>query len=475
VGRIRTAKTLGKRHDLNYFKYFTSFRRWRLILCIILPVAAFLWLGASSARKKQAMFSKGPLSSAHAFFADRCNLCHTSIVNGVRTAGFMKTVTDEACLACHQAPAHHANQLFTPACSGCHVEHQGQGRLVHVQDRQCTQCHSDLRTTSGHPRFVADIRGFNRNHPEFAPLRSGFKNPATISFNHAAHMGDSIMGPSGRVKLECSDCHRPVAEADGPWKYADPRLQLAAASTSDSGEILHPDAGRELMTPTSYEKNCASCHKLQFDEHFAESVPHQKPEVVHAFLLQKFQDYISKNPAAIRETWLPTRKVPEITQLPTPKNADEWVAQRVSQSEQLLWLSTCKHCHQLDFSPQSIAANPNSRDLPVVKPSALTYRWMPNAIFSHQAHSAVSCESCHAFALSSQKGSDMLLPGIKTCQSCHNGNPSQAGEGENSCFLCHQYHDWKQRGNFHSIYTIQEMTGVSLPEPTHREELSGGK
>jgi len=473
VGRIRTAKTLGTRHDLNYFKYFGGFKLWRLILCVAVVAVALVWLGFGYARKKQAMYSKGPLSHAHSFFADRCSLCHASIVNGVKTAGFRKTVSDEACLTCHQAPAHHANQLFTPSCSSCHVEHQGLMRLVRVEDRQCVQCHSDLGTKDGHPGFVTDIRGFNRNHPEFVPLRDGFKNPSTIAFNHAAHMGDSIMGPSGRVKLECSDCHRPAAEAGGPWKYADLHLQLAAATASGPGEVMHPDAGYELMTPTSYEKNCASCHKLQFDEHFAESVPHQKPEIVHAFLLQKFQDYISKNPDAIHDAWLPTRKVPEIIQLPPPKNADEWVAQRVGQSEQLLWLSTCKHCHQLDFSAQPTAAN--SPALPVVKPSALTYRWMPNAIFSHQAHSSVSCESCHAFATASQKGSDVLMPSIKTCQSCHNGNPAKVGEAENSCFLCHQYHDWKQRGNFHSTYTIQEITGESPPEPSHADELSGGK
>src|SRR5258707_43347 len=84
---------------------------------------------------------------------------------------------------------------LTPSCSSCHVEEQGLMRLVRVEDRQCVQCHSDLGTKDGHPRFVTDIRGFNRNHPEFVPLRDGFKNPSTIAFNHAAHMGDSIMGP----------------------------------------------------------------------------------------------------------------------------------------------------------------------------------------------------------------------------------------------------------------------------------------
>ena len=46
--RQRTAKTLGTRHDLSYFKYFTPFRFWRVALGLAVPVLALLWLGISA-------------------------------------------------------------------------------------------------------------------------------------------------------------------------------------------------------------------------------------------------------------------------------------------------------------------------------------------------------------------------------------------------------------------------------------------
>jgi len=456
--RKRTAKTLGTRHDLNYFKRFTSFRFWRLLLGLAVPVVALLWLG-SVGRKTQTIYSKGPLSSAHAFFADECSLCHTALVGGVRMAGFKKTVTDEVCLSCHQAPAHQASQLFTPSCASCHVEHQGLVRLSHVQDTQCVQCHRDLQTSGGHSRFVTNIRGFNRNHPEFAPLRHPATATAsiTIAFNHATHLRESIMSPSGRAKLECDDCHRPESETAGPWKYGEAGLQRVAAPT-DSGETLRIGMRRELMGPVTYERHCASCHVLQFDERLTQPFPHKAPEVVHAFVVQQFQDYINQHPEAIRKPQSLNHRIPGMMLLPsaTPKNSSEWVQQRVAETEQLLWHETCQKCHQLEFAPGA-AANA----LPGVKPSVLPARWLPNAIFSHEAHTVVACESCHTYAPASQRSSEILIPSIKTCQSCHNGNPAKAGKAENGCFLCHAYHNWKQRTRFHSRYTIEELTGIA--------------
>jgi ribosomal protein L40E len=40
------------------------------------------------------------------------------------------------------------------------------------------------------------------------------------------------------------------------------------------------------------------------------------------------------------------------------------------------------------------------------------------------------------------ESSDILLPGIKTCQKCHAPGPDHA---ESRCFECHTYHDWSKR------------------------------
>jgi Cytochrome c7 and related cytochrome c len=451
--RLRTAKTLGTRHDLNYFKYFTPFRLSRIVLGVAVPVFALFWLGISTGRN-QSLYSKGPLSSPHALFSDRCIVCHVAQVRGASIASFKRPVTDGACLSCHQAPAHQANQVFTPSCSSCHVEHRGLVQLDHVGDRQCVECHSDLKTTSGHSKYVTNINGFNRNHPEFAPLRNGFAGQSAITFSHQVHRGNSIRGPLGPVKLQCDDCHRPEAETAGPWMYADPSLRLAAAPPGPSDNMFL-DTRRAFMAPVTYEKNCLTCHALQFDERFNQPIPHNTPDVVHTFVVQQFQGYIAAHPEAIHEARPADRKIPGVTimQPTAPKNANEWVQQNVDRTEQLLWGVTCKLCHQLEF--------PSAGALPRVKPSVMPARWLPNAMFSHEAHSGVTCESCHVNALASNNTSEVLIPSIKACQSCHNGDPSHAGSAENSCFLCHQYHPWNDRIHLRGTHTIQELTGKS--------------
>ena len=69
------------------------------------------------------------------------------------------------------APMHQAQQTFTPACTDCHVEHQGAFRLAATRDESCTQCHANLKTKNGTTLFAAKITSFENGHPEFAALR----------------------------------------------------------------------------------------------------------------------------------------------------------------------------------------------------------------------------------------------------------------------------------------------------------------
>ena len=83
--------------------------------------------------------------------------------------------------------------------------------------------------------------------------------------------------------------------------------------------------------------------------------------------------------------------------------------------------------------------------------------WFNHAVFDHSAHAAVRCDSCHSLALTSTKTSDVLIPGIESCRSCHSGTGNASAES--GCFLCHQYHDWQQRKPFKPVYTIPQITG----------------
>lgn len=71
---------------------------------------------------------------------------------------------------------------------------------------------------------------------------------------------------------------------------------------------------------------------------------------------------------------------------------------------------------------------------------------MPEAIFSHGAHEEVKCESCHEGARTSSQTSDVLLPKIDSCRTCHSaaGGVHQS-EGnktvKSDCIMCHSYHE----------------------------------
>jgi hypothetical protein len=453
--RPRTAKKLAQRIELSYFKRAQPLRRWRFILSVAFPALALLWLAVAGVSKNRTPYSMGTMSAPHAVFAQKCSACHAA-----DTISFRHPVTDQACLACHDGPIHHADQEFTPSCSSCHVEHQGRIRLTAVRDSSCAQCHANLSTRLGAPHFVRTIRSFTR-HPEFAPLRDNFSDPGAIKFNHRLHLLGNLLGPSGRrVNLACDDCHRP-GTPHGSWPYGAPGVE---AVTFSGGAQFSPRAAipfeaahfttatqkrTELayMAPPTYANTCFSCHALQFDARFPDSVPHDKPEIVHAFLVKKFQDYISTHPDAVREPIA----LPRLPGQPVAQNAhavtrEGWISEQVASAEDLLWRKTCAECHTLTFS----AGN----SLPAIAPSRITTRWLPHANFSHDAHRMVTCVSCHAGVESSQLTSDVNLPSVRVCRECHAARASAAPAG---CFECHTYHDWSQEKVYPGKFPLSDL------------------
>ena len=448
--RQRTAKSLGQRHDLHYFQRWTRWRLVRAALMIAVPLLAGAWLLAYAARRNATPYISGPLALVHSFTGQRCESCHEQVLKaGAIRVGFRKHVTDEACLSCHRAPRHQPLETFTPSCGSCHVEHIGSQHLRQVVDESCVQCHGDLRVRSGSAHFETAISNFNSRHPEFAPLRSGFHDPGTIKLNHAIHMRPGLLGPNAQpVQMQCQDCHRTVADQGKPWKYGEPRAlqaKVTLATPHDPAAPLdpaRPDMGRAYMAAPTYASACQSCHALQFDAHFSDSVPHDTPEAVHAFVVSKLTDYIRQHPEALHESPRPMRIVFEGS-LPRPpleqriaRTPEEWVRLRTEEAEALLWRKTCAQCHTVQFGKEQSG-------LPTITPANMKTTWLPNSVFSHYAHQGFDCKSCHTGAGISEKTADVLIPGIQTCRECHNGNPAQLGHAQNGCFLCHQYHSWK--------------------------------
>lgn len=416
AGRERTTKKLAQRIEPDYFKRTYRLPRLRWILTIGCTVIGLVWLGWSALARNASVYSSGPIKSAHSVFAQNCAACHAA------KAVFGTTITDKACLNCHDAPIHHAEQTFAPACKECHVEHQGALRLARTSDANCTQCHRDLHTRTGNLRYAGHITAFDGTHPEIAILRLNQSDPATIRFNHQVHVSKPIRGAHGNVRLECVDCHRP----------------------SDT-------TARAYMTPVSYVEHCQTCHRLEFDSRFADPVPHTDPEIVLAFAKQRFTEYIAAHPAELRAPGFQARLAERVPAAPAGSPA-QWINQRMADAQQLLWKKTCKECHALTFG---------SGSLPKVEKSNVTARWMSHARFDHKAHQLITCTECHSRAPESRETSDVLLPKIAVCRQCH--DPGDSHSAESSCFECHQYHDSSKTGIAKGAYKIKDLVRRSEP------------
>jgi len=222
--------------------------------------------------------------------------------------------------------------------------------------------------------------------------------------------------------------------------------------------------------PVQFAYACSGCHLLSFDKRFDEGVPHDKPEVVHAYLLKKFREYIAAHPGDVRVVRDPSRDLtgrplsPEVRVL-TPA---QWVIERTADAEVLLWRKTCVQCHllsawfsdgeaTLQTAPWLRTAEDNRpvlRPLPEIVPAYVSQGWMPHAKFDHDAHRGFTCVSCHAKALTSSESSDILVPGIEACKKCHAPGPEHA---ESRCFECHTYHDWSKRMEVTPKFTLPAL------------------
>jgi len=441
AGRTRTTKKLAQRINLDYFKTLHGIPRWRRILSAVFTVAGLGWLGWHGLRGSPTPYNAGPIANAHHLIAHKCVACHAS------KTGFQQSVTDQACLGCHDGPIHHAEQTFSPACSDCHVEHKGVLRLAATSNQACAQCHGNLaaKDKNSPPRFAADISDFDSKHPEFAPLRTGQKDPGTIKFNHQVHLKKELRGPQGSiVQLKCDDCHR-GAGFEEKWPFGEAEMTPASFTPGTNLSTMLPS--RAYMEPVNYMKHCSSCHPLQFDRRIPDAAPHKDPKIVYDFALKKLTEYIAAHPDQIHTVDEPDKRLPSRPVPPIPRNSQEWIANHMADAQLLLWRKACKECHAMTY--------PNGPDaLPVITKSAIPARWLPHSNFDHEAHQMVACNSCHAKVNKSQETSDVLIPGIQTCRQCHRSGSNFA---EARCFECHTYHDWSKQKRINATYTVPSL------------------
>ncbi|MBI4470721.1 MAG: hypothetical protein HY650_15510 [Acidobacteria bacterium] len=477
MARTRTTKRLAKRIELHYFQQPHPFRRLVRWLTIAALAVSAGWIGLSAASKDNSPYSRGPLSTPHAMFSKNCVLCH----GGVRAAGpeansrsaslatgfFRRPVSDPACLQCHAGPAHHERQVLDRGmrtdCAGCHVEHKGFADIRLFSDRSCTQCHADLRVREGTTSFVKNISSFSpTGHPEFAVLRLKSRDTAQLKLNHQAHLKQGLRLQDGTVvQMNCSDCHRP-ANYSRSWPYG--QVPPERPGKSPGGSAGPPSSDARHMAPVDYARQCSGCHDrdLEFDKSGlfpGIHAPHDRPEIVHAFLLEQYRQALARNPRLKMESpqalvRYPGRRSPPLT----PRTNDAWVAERVREAETLLFMKGCKVCHAIEYAAEA---------LPVIVPTAVPARWFSHAFFDHHAHRALTCVACHDRAPDSTRTADVLLPGIKACLECHSGAKNEGTfstgntRARSGCAECHVYHDQTGPGKlWEGAREIRELTKV---------------
>ena len=127
---------------------------------------------------------------------------------------------------------------------------------------------------------------------------------------------------------------------------------------------------------------------------------------------------LSRALAAARARLDAIEQAPRMT---APATEDERLA-RANGLEALL--APCLKCHELDASRSRMA------------PVRIAEPVMARSKFNHAPHvTETNCDTCHGSTRTSKYSTDVNVPGVATCQTCH--KPSQVRA---ACATCHVYH-----------------------------------
>jgi hypothetical protein len=430
--RVRDTRTVAQRIDLEYLKRTGLRGLWRRRMSWMLPAAALvislpLLLGIGGAKKA---LSSGPVSRAHAIFESRCENCHSQ--------PFAK-VPDRACQRCHDGPAHPAKVIDagmpvgTPRCAVCHVEHRGNVPLAAVRDSHCTACHSDLKDhgTGVRLQSVAITRFRPGQHPDFPA--AGRQDLRPLQLNHTVHMQlQANKYPAMKLPMKCSDCH-----------------------------ATNPDSAKGDLLPVTFDKNCRSCHsaELQFDVYQLlpplTAAPHtEDPVTIQASIEKQYRDLLARDPAIVHRP-LPN----ELTPI---GNEGAWLSFMVEKSEKYLFENKCIKCHR---SERFNGIFPVVKKVGEIRGQYVEGQrqgrpWLERAEFSHRAHRAVDCSSCHTAAKTSKLTSDILIPKMQNCTPCHGAS----GTAIDNCAQCHLYHN-KSKETDKDRRPVEQLISKALPWP----------
>jgi len=188
--------------------------------------------GSATVPGWQGLVMPGPLSTKHAFLADKCESCHTPHV-GIEATKCITCHADAPALLTRQSTLFHAT---IGECSGCHIEHEKGVRPV-------TMDHALLAGAGFHRSVSVDEQTATEKLLQFA---------AALDLTTDPHKDLS--------RLNCAECH----------SNKDPHSGLFGPLCSSCHDVKKwTIAGFQHPSPAS--NDCAQCHQpppSHYMEHF---------------------------------------------------------------------------------------------------------------------------------------------------------------------------------------------------------------
>ena len=214
---------------------------WSAVAAAVIGAAsiAVAHFGTSGAAMKQ-LASPGPLSSGHAYLANRCEACHQP-TSGVSVAN---------CTACHASAARLLGRqptLFHESieeCAACHLEHQG------VSPRPLVMDHLELAKVGA--RTLARAA---RRDPDSAATLASLEVWLRLRSPEKLDAGDA------RGSLNCAGCH----------DRRDPHFKRFGSDCAQC-HILETWSVPGYLHPSPKSQACVQCHlppPSHFMGHFA--------------------------------------------------------------------------------------------------------------------------------------------------------------------------------------------------------------
>ena len=457
-----------------------------LLACLIFPIGLFVidhnrHQMISSAADRQ--WSSGPLSPGHHFLEKDCEACHRQA---------FVSVTDSACLSCHQADlnkaahaevasltrnlgspfppdpaADHAphNRLMAASprdpnlirrintwvtttfshpnnrCASCHTEHVGTGHAAtgkspapvtqnELKRNDCKDCHTGISRRLIDTK-IPDVSDWG-HHPDFRPV-------ITVGFDGDKPRLEKIALSSAPLEKEGlifgHDVH--LSATGGVARQAMELGKTAGYGAPLTCTNCHRPAPDGGFVPVEMKRDCAVCHSLAFTRKNGvdQLLPHGHPDQVVAAL----KLYFAHEPrmTSALETFLGR---PGLHGIFVPTQEGDNVGANVRAAFEPG--GTCYTCHTVIPPADKRSLNYG------IAPVKLTSRYLPWGDFNHNvtehhqdANGAPNCDTCHK-ANSSKKAEDVMLPGIAECGTCHGKTRQETVAAAGSdCAECHGFHN----------------------------------